>query len=99
MMMITMQGEHGELSPHHGVKTAKLNIWIRVLLLDGLANSCKARFPTAGEIARAKRLCRHTLADVYIYIYNYRLYRFGLMGLISVVLMSRMKVTAIYSHL
>ena len=63
-MMITMQGEHGELSPHHGVKTAKLNIWIRVLLLDWLENSCKARFPTAGEIARAKRLCRHTLADV-----------------------------------
>jgi hypothetical protein len=30
---------------------------------------------------------------------NYRRYRFGLMGLISVVLMSRMKVIAIYSHL
>jgi hypothetical protein len=31
-------------------------------------------------------------------ISNYRRYRFGLMGLISVVLMSRMKVTAIYSY-
>ena len=36
---------------------------------------------------------------VCIYINNYRRYRFGLMGLISVVLMSRMKVTAIYSYL
>jgi hypothetical protein len=60
-MMITMQGEHGELSPHHGVKIAKLNIWIRVLLLDGLENSCKARFPTAGEIARANRQRRKQL--------------------------------------
>jgi hypothetical protein len=37
---------------------------------------------------------------IYIqYIYIYRRYRFGLMGLISVVLMRRMKVTAIYSYL
>jgi hypothetical protein len=29
---------------------------------------------------------------IYIYIYNYRRYRFGLLGLISVALMNRMKI-------
>jgi hypothetical protein len=39
------------------------------------------------------------IINVIVYIYNYRRYRFGLLGLISVVLMSRMKVTSINSYL
>ena len=63
LMTVYNQGNTGAL-PYYRVKTAIMNIQVRVLLLDGLENSCKALFHWANLFARSVVFVGIALADV-----------------------------------